>query len=614
MFNAGKNEYDINKQSKDTEKMLRRIARLRNCDLADDGHLDMLEERLNRAKNTFAGSTRTGTLAQGPAALRFNPATAALGFGGNATKTGAKLGSAINFANTYQSLKTYEDACGYPPIDEDDYQDSNDQNAEYVQDPSGYVYEGVSSNRVEGVIATAFYKEMVEDMYGDLHENVVKWDASEYAQENPLFTDEYGVYAWDVPNGLWQVKFEKEGYETTYSDWLPVPPPQLDVNIAMKQNVQPNVKLARAFEDAVELEFDKYMMPELLSTDNIIVMQGNEAVAGSVELLNNEASYEGSSETFASKIRFNAAQPFTEQEITLMVSNRVRSYAGIRMQDDYQQQFTIEQEIKQIVSDSLKVVGYGEKATLTVSVLPASASKGKSLSVKTSSPMILGVETEQVVIGNDGKATITVSGELPGTAALTFSVEGTDKITVTIASVEQITHTAVVPPTASIASGTVVEKGTKIELSCTTEGATIYYTLNGSCPCENTSTRKVYDGTPIVINETTTIKAMAVAPDMTESDVAEFTYIVDGSGIEEVTINGQIQVWPLPVRDKLNVTVGGKNIKSVVVSSMNGVLVASSAKSATTITLDVSKIPTGIYIINVTTDGGTFYRKIMKVE
>ena len=228
--------------------------------------------------------------------------------------------------------------------------------------------------------------------------------------------------------------------------------------------------------------------------------------------------------------------------------------------------------------------------------------------------MILSVETEQVVIGNDGKAEITVSGELPGTAALTFSVEGTDKTAVTIASVEQITYTTVAAPTANIASGTVVEKGTKIELSCTTEGATIYYTLDGSCPCDNTDARKVYDGTPIVINETTTIKAMAVAPDMTESDVAEFTYIVDGSGIEEVTINGQIQVWPLPVRDKLNVTVGGKNIKSVVVSSMNGVLVASSAKSATTITLDVSRIPTGIYIINVTTDGGTFYRKIMKVE
>ena len=483
-----------------------------------------------------------------------------------------------------------------------------------VMDPSGYVYEGVSSNRLEGVTATAYYKEMVEDMYGDLHENIIKWDASEYAQENPLFTDGFGMYAWDVPSGLWQVKFEKEGYETTYSDWLPVPPPQLDVNIAMKQNRQPVVKTARAYEDAVEVEFDKYMITELLTTENITVMQNGKAVDGSVELLNEEVSYEGESETFASKIRFNAAQPFTENEVTLMVNNRVKSYAGVRMQDNYQQAFSIEQEIKKIISDSLVVVGYGEKTSFTVSVLPASASKGKMLTVKTSSPMILSVETEQVVIGNDGKAEIIVSGELPGIAALTFTIDGIDNSAQTIAYIEQKAFMTVATPTASIASGTVVEKGTAITLTCETEGATIYYTLDGSCPCENTDARKVYDGTPIIINENVTIKAMAMAPDMYESDVAEFTYIVDVTGIDDITINELIQIYPLPVRDKVNINASGKIIKSVTILSLNGIAVTSTNKYATKVTIDVSRIPTGIYIINVTTADSTFSRKILKVE
>ncbi len=483
-----------------------------------------------------------------------------------------------------------------------------------VKDPSGYVYEGVASNRIEGVTATAYYKEMVEDMYGDLHENIVKWDASEYAQENPLFTNEYGMYAWDVPNGLWQVKFEKEGYETTYSEWLPVPPPQLDINIAMKQNRQPEVKAARAYEDAVEVEFDKYMIPELLTTENIMVMQDGTAVEGTVELLNEEVSYEGKAETFASKVRFNISQPFTEQEITLMVSNRVKSYAGIRMQNNYQQTFTIEQEIKQIVSDSIVTVGYGNVSTIVVSVLPASASKGKTLTVKTSSPMILGVETEQVTIGDDGKAEISVSGELPGTAALTFSVEGTDKSAMTIANVEQIVIKTVATPKASIESGTVVEKGTAITLTCETEGATIYYTIDSSCPCDNTDARRVYDGTPIIINKNVTIKAMAMAPNMYESDVAEFTYIVDGTGIDDITMNEQVQIYPLPVRDKVNISASGKIIKSATISSLNGIVVTSTNKSATMVTLDVSRIPTGIYIINVTTADSTFSRKILKVE
>lgn len=492
--------------------------------------------------------------------------------------------------------------------------DSGNKDKKFGIDPSGYVYEGVMANRVEGVTATIYYKENIEDMYGDLHENIVKWDAEEYAQENPLFTDENGFYRWDVPQGLWQVKFEKEGYETTYSEWLPVPPPQLDVNIAMKQNRQPEVKAARAYEDAVEVEFDKYMIPELLTAENIMVMQNGTAVEGTVELLNEETAYEGSNESFASKVRFNSAQPFTEQEITLLVNKRVKSYAGIRMQDDYQQTFTIEQEIKRIISDSIVTVGYGDTSKLIVSVLPVSASKGKTLTVKTSSPMILGVETEQVTIGDDGKAEISVSGELPGTAALSFSVEGTDKIAMTIANVEQIVIKTVAKPIASIASGTVVEKGTAITLTCETEGATIYYTLDGSCPCENTDARKVYDGTPIIINENVTIKAMAMAPDMYESDVAEFTYIVDGTGIDDITINELIQIYPLPVRDKVNISASGKVIKSVTILSLNGIAVTSTNKYATKVTIDVSRIPTGIYIINVTTADSTFSRKILKVE
>lgn len=393
-----------------------------------------------------------------------------------------------------------------------------------MKDPSGYVYEGVFSNRVEGATATVFYKEMVEDMYGDLHENIVKWNAEEYAQENPLFTDADGFYRWDVPNGLWQVKFEKEGYETTYSEWLPVPPPQLDVNIAMKQNIQPNVKNARVYEDAVEVEFDKYMMPELLNTENIIVMAGGKQVEGSVVMLNEEVKYEGESETFASKVRFNTSTPFEGTEVTLMVNNRVKSYAGIRMQDNYSQSFTIEQEIRKIVCDSTTVVGYGHSGVIPVTVLPASASAGKVLNVRSSSSMILATDIASIKLDNNGCASIPVSGELPGTAALTFTIDGYELSATTIVNVEQIENVEIEAPKANIASGTTVTKGTSITLTCATEGATIYYTLDGSCPCEET-TRLTYTE-PIVINKTVTIKAMAVAPDMTDSDIAEFTYFV----------------------------------------------------------------------------------------
>lgn len=425
----------------------------------------------------------------------------------------------------------------------DDNEDDTPDNPPFdplnpIHDPSGYVYEAVASNRLQGVTATCYYKETVEDMYGDLHENIVKWDAEEYAQENPLFTDENGMYQWDVPQGMWQVKFEKDGYETTHSEWLPVPPPQLEVNIRMKQNVQPAVKMAKAYEDAVEVEFDKYMMPELLTTENLIVMDGENAAKAQIKLLNAESAYADESEIYASRIRIEAEKPFENKDITLMVSNRVKSYAGIRMQDDYQQKFTIEPEVRKILCDSTATIGYGQSAVINVEVLPASAAAGKTLLVTSSSGMIAHTETTSITLGEDGKAAIEVSGELPGTASLFYTIDGYELEASTMVKVEQLDQQLVATPTANIASGSAVNKGTAITLACATQGATIYYTLDGSCPCLNTEARKVYDGTPIIIDETVTIKAMATEESMYDSDVAEFTYVVDStSGIRQITCN-----------------------------------------------------------------------------
>lgn len=425
----------------------------------------------------------------------------------------------------------------------DDNEDDTPDNPPFdplnpIHDPSGYVYEAVASNRLQGVTATCYYKETVEDMYGDLHENIVKWDAEEYAQENPLFTDENGMYQWDVPQGMWQVKFEKDGYETTHSEWLPVPPPQLEVNIGMKQNVQPAVKMAKAYEDAVEVEFDKYMMPELLTTENLIVMDGENAAKAQIKLLNAESAYADESEIYASRIRIEAEKPFENKDITLMVSNRVKSYTGIRMQDDYQQKFTIEPEVRKILCDSTATIGYGQSAVINVEVLPASAAAGKTLLVTSSSGMIAHTETTSITLGEDGKAAIEVSGELPGTASLFYTIDGYELEASTMVKVEQLDQQLVATPTANIASGSAVNKGTAITLACATQGATIYYTLDGSCPCLNTEARKVYDGTPIIIDETVTIKAMATEESMYDSDVAEFTYVVDStSGIRQITCN-----------------------------------------------------------------------------
>ncbi len=420
--------------------------------------------------------------------------------------------------------------------DDDDDDDDGDDDPPYPQippihDPSGFVYEGVASNRLQGVTATAYYKETVEDMYGDLHENVVLWNAEEYAQENPLFTDEYGMYQWDVPQGLWQVKFEKEGYQTTYSEWLPVPPPQLEVNIPMTQMLQPTVKSGLADSKGVEVTFDKYMDPATLTTDNIFVTKnGTKITDGTIELLDEEVAYEGKTETFASKVRFNVPDGdenllLSTDEVMLTVKKTVKSYAGVQMQDDYTQKFDVEPRVASVAVDELLNIGYGAERTITVAALPTDASKGKKMKVQSLSTMIASVSSNELTLDENGQAELTISGELPGSTVINFQVEDTDVKGLTSVNVKDAALLVTVTPRASRVSGTEVYRGTSIRLTCETENADIYYTLDGSCPCNIETAIKYNADEPIVINDDeVTIKAMAQGHDLAESEVAEFSY------------------------------------------------------------------------------------------
>ena len=77
----------------------------------------------------------------------------------------------------------------------------------------------------------------------------------------------------------------------------------------------------------------------------------------------------------------------------------------------------------------------------------------------------------------------------------------------------------VATPTFSVSEGTYNENKS-VELSCGTDGATIYYTTNGDTP---TSSSTEYTGA-ISVTQTTTIKAIAFKGGMTESEVASATY------------------------------------------------------------------------------------------
>ncbi|MDE6442928.1 MAG: hypothetical protein K2K64_00690 [Muribaculaceae bacterium] len=288
-----------------------------------------------------------------------------------------------------------------------------------VIDPSGYVYEAVTSNRLQGVTATIYYKELVENMYGEVETRATKWYAEEYAQLNPQFTDEEGNYQWDVPQGEWQVRFEKEGYELFSTDWLPVPPPQLDINVGLVQMVAPEVVGVKAYEDGVEISFSKYMQNASVAAGRVVVTADGKNVEGTVRPLNLEVAPNG--EEYASVFRFEPVSPITVRNVNVIVSKGV-SYAGVQMQGAFEQEFAVEAEVKSINAPEIKELEVNDEGHIEVTVLPANASAGKILNVSLKSP--IASIPKNVLIGEDGKAKVDIVPELLGSTILTFTVEG----------------------------------------------------------------------------------------------------------------------------------------------------------------------------------------------
>lgn len=83
-----------------------------------------------------------------------------------------------------------------------------------------------------------------------------------------------------------------------------------------------------------------------------------------------------------------------------------------------------------------------------------------------------------------------------------------------------------------------VKAGTSVELSTTTVGARIYYTLDGSDPTEDSDEYVE----PIVIKSNTTIKAIAMKAGFTDSELATFTYTVSIEVLPPVVVPATTKV------------------------------------------------------------------------
>ncbi|WP_165875330.1 fibronectin type III domain-containing protein [Natrarchaeobius chitinivorans] len=308
-------------------------------------------------------------------------------------------------------------------------------------DPSGYVYEVEPENTIPGVTTTVFEKN--DD--GQYEE----WDAEWWGEENPQETDAAGWYGWDVPEGEWRVVYEKDGYETAYSQdvygEIEVPPPRFDVDIPLKSLESPTVETVNRSvdNDAVTVEFTRHLDTATVSENTVFVRTtGNdsETVDATVVFPETVANphTDSDDETLSRQVRLELNEPLAPGEYELVVRDLVESYASIPVADEHTEPIQVSEagflEVSvdstnspvtagETVTVDVTVENVGEKtATRTIDLLDFDGTVVDSVDVELDGSDTETIELQwETTTGDDGTGTIAVaSGDDAETSDVTI--------------------------------------------------------------------------------------------------------------------------------------------------------------------------------------------------
>ena len=147
-------------------------------------------------------------------------------------------------------------------------------------------------------------------------------------------------------------------------------------------------------------------------------------------------------------------------------------------------------------------------------------------------------------------------------------------------------------------------------MTCATDGASIYYTQDGTDPDESSL---AYTGQfPLPLNVHYTLKAIAMKDGMENSEIAVFDY--DPTGIADYTLRDNLVAWPNPASDRVFIGVEneGLTIQKVELYSVYGQLLQRIEVNATTAELTIGNLATGSYFAKVFTDKGVATMPIIR--
>jgi len=174
--------------------------------------------------------------------------------------------------------------------------------------------------------------------------------------------------------------------------------------------------------------------------------------------------------------------------------------------------YTINIPLQQVVAPAFSVVAGTYTSTQSVEITSATAGATIYYTLDGTAP----ATTSTLYAGSISvPASITIKAIAVKSDMVNSSVS-------TAAYVINIPLQKIATPTFTISTGTYTSTQS-VEIKCTTAGAKIYYTTNGTAP---TSASTLYSGT-ISVSITSTIKAIAIKTGMADSDAASATYTIN---------------------------------------------------------------------------------------
>ncbi len=183
---------------------------------------------------------------------------------------------------------------------------------------------------------------------------------------------------------------------------------------------------------------------------------------------------------------------------------------------------------KNAAVQAIKLSTNGISGTITKIVVNASAASGVSASLYatvngvafgTQEQAVSATATEYTFEGSAASGLIEVKLAKPESAQKALYIKSV-AVTYTTSGNEPPVMQTVATPTFNPAAGE-VEAGTEVTIATTTEGAAIYYTVDGTDPTTNST-----KGNTVKVEKDMTIKAIAVKEGMNNSAVATATYTI----------------------------------------------------------------------------------------